>query len=59
MNETMTFGELVGYIEAGEYIAGDTFINELGQEIHFDGTSIKGLTEINMHSNWRYVDQAA
>lgn len=39
----------------GSYIEGDVFVNELGQEIHFDGEEIKGLENLNPRSKWSYV----
>lgn len=52
----MNIWEIFEACAKGGYIAGDTFVNELGQEIYFDGTSIKGLTEINVNDEWNYVD---
>lgn len=55
----MKIWEIFKWCAEGAYIAGATFKNELGQEIYFDGESIKGLTEIVVGSTWSYVDTKA
>jgi len=55
----MQIWEIFKFCAEGGYIAGATFKNELGQEIYFDGVSIKGLTEIGLGAMWSYVDTKA
>lgn len=51
----MKIWEIIEGFATGRYIEGDTFINEIGQEIYFDGESIKGLDNLNPISKWTYV----
>ena len=55
MRESYKVWEIIRGFDLGSYIEGDVFINELGQEIHFDGESIKGLDNIDPSSKWTYV----
>ena len=55
----MQIWEIFKWCAEGGYIAGATFKNELGQEVYFDGESIKGLTEIGLGGTWSYVDTKA
>lgn len=52
----MKVWEIIEACAKGAYIAGDTFINELGQEIYFDGFHIKGLEQVNLQATWVYVE---
>lgn len=47
--------QVVRGFERGSYIEGDVFINELGQEISFDGQRIIGIDKVDVNTSWRYV----
>lgn len=47
--------QVVRGFEKGSYIEGDVFINELGQEISFDGQRIIGIDKVYVNTSWRYV----
>ena len=51
----MRIWDIIHGFAYGSYIEGDVFVNELGQEIHFDGEAIKGLDNLNPNSKWSYV----
>ncbi|GLC88233.1 hypothetical protein LYSBPC_13600 [Lysinibacillus piscis] len=51
----MKIWEIIKDCANGSYIEGDAFINELGQEIYFDGHSIKGLEDLNPKSTWQHA----
>lgn len=52
----MPIWELIENCVTGSYIAGATFVNELQQEIYFDGHSIKGLDQVSLQSTWAFVE---
>lgn len=55
----MKIWEIIEACAKGGYIEGDAFVNELGQELYFDGETIQGLGSIDINSTWNYVEQAA
>lgn len=44
--------ELMKWAAEGAYIAGDTFINELGEQLVFNGHVLIGSCEINPLDKW-------
>ena len=50
----MKIWEIIKICMDGGYIAGDSFINQLGEVIYFNGQLIKGLEDINPHDEWEY-----
>lgn len=48
--------QVVRGFERGSYIEGDVFINELGQEISFDGQKIIGIDQVTVNTTWNYVE---
>lgn len=51
----MRIWEIIEGFAIGSYIEGDVFVNELGQEIYYDGEAIKGLDNLDPNSKWSYV----
>lgn len=49
--------ELIKWCASGAYIGGETFINEYGQELYFDGKQLIGIEKVELNSTWEYVDQ--
>lgn len=56
--EHLKLWQIIEWCATGEYVAGDTFINGLGQEIYFDGEGIQGLSKVDIKSDWQYVNTA-
>lgn len=52
----MKVWEIIEACAKGAYIAGDTFVDEMGQEIYFDGFHIKGLEHVNLQATWVYIE---
>lgn len=52
----MPLWKLIKDCANGGYIAGATFVNELQQEIYFDGHSIKGMDKVDLQSTWAFVE---
>ena len=48
--------ELIQSITNGAYIGGETFVNELGQELYYDGKQLIGIEKVELNSIWQYVD---
>ena len=46
--------ELIKGIAEGAYIAGDTFINQLGEKLVFNGHVLIGSSEINPLDTWEF-----
>lgn len=57
MNETITIDEIIVACRTGGYVGGEVFVNQMGQEIMFDGYSITGLSEINPNDQWQYIEK--
>lgn len=51
----MKVWEIIKGFAEGSFIEGDTFCNKFGQEIHYDGESIKGLDNLDPAATWTYV----
>lgn len=49
--------ELIKICGDGGYIEGDQFANQTGEQVLFDGHTIKGIDEINPHDEWMYVEK--
>lgn len=50
----MKIWEIIKVCADGGYIAGDSFVNQLGEVIYFSGLVIKGLDVINPLDEWEY-----
>lgn len=48
--------ELIEACVKGGYIRGDSFINEFGQEVYFDGKQLIGIEKVELDSTWQHVD---
>ena len=46
--------ELFKAVAEGAYIKGDTFVNEAGERIVFNGHVLVGSDEINPHDTWEF-----
>lgn len=55
MNETIKLSELIQWINDGAYIGGEVFVNELGQELYYDGQSLVGIEKVPLNSQFTYV----
>lgn len=44
------------WITSGAYIGGERFVNQLGQEVYFDGKRLVGIENAELNSTWEYVD---
>ena len=49
--------KLIQSIQKGGYIGGETFVNQYGQELYFDGTNLIGIDKIDLtkQHEWNYV----
>ncbi|WPK12281.1 hypothetical protein R6U77_00920 [Lysinibacillus louembei] len=52
----MKLWEIIEACAHGAYIAGDTFVNEMKQEIYFDGYHIKGMDKVDLNATWAFVE---
>ena len=50
----MTIWKLLKDLAEGAYIKGDTFVNEAGERIVFNGHALVGVDEINPHDTWEF-----
>lgn len=46
--------EIIEGCNNGAYIAGDAFINDLGQELYFDGQRLVGIEKVPLDSTFKY-----
>ena len=46
--------EIIEGCNNGGYIAGDTFINKLGQELYYDGQRLVGIEKVPLDSTFKY-----
>lgn len=49
--------ELIQSVTNGAYIGGETFVNQSGEELYFDGTYLIGIDKIDLtkQHEWNYV----
>ena len=52
----MKIWEVLEGFAKGSYIEGQSFVNEIGQEITYDGETIKGPHNVDLNSVWTFVD---